>query len=116
VSGRGILRCLGIGLLAGLMGAVTLAPVAFGQDEGRKIKSKATPSYPELAKRMNVNGTVKVQVTISPAGSVKATKLVGGHPLLAEAAMDAVKKWKFEPAGEETTQVVAFNFNNNTTQ
>jgi TonB family protein len=116
VSGRKIVHGLAVGLLVALLGWVALAPAAFAQEEGRKIKNKVTPSYPELAKRMNINGTVKIQVTISPNGMVKAAKLVGGHPLLTDAAMDAVKKWKFEPAGEETTQVVAFNFNTSTQQ
>jgi outer membrane biosynthesis protein TonB len=41
---------------------------------------------------------------------VKSTKVVGGHPLLVNAAVDAVKKWRFEPAADETTGVVEFKF------
>ncbi len=93
-------------LVAAFIGVV--APNAMADD--RKAKTKVAPSYPELAKKMNVSGTVKVEVVIAPNGTVKSAKAVGGHPLLIEAALDAVKKWKFEPASEETTQTVAFDF------
>ena len=77
----------------------------------RKIKSQAMPTYPELAKRMNVGGAVKVEVVILPNGTVKSAKALGGHPLLIEPSLDAAKKTKFEPGTEETTQVIIFNFN-----
>jgi TonB family protein len=80
-------------------------------DEGkRKVKSKTSPSYPELAKRMNVTGKVKIEVVITPDGHVKSTRVVGGHPLLVQACQDAVKEWKFVAAAEETTQIVEFDF------
>ncbi len=87
---------------------------ALGQEEvNRKIKSQVAPVYPELARKMNITGIVKVQVTIAPNGTVKTVKLVGGHPLLANAAMDSVKKWRYEPAKDETTTVVEFRFDPN---
>jgi TonB family protein len=76
----------------------------------RKVKSKTAPLYPELAKRMNVGGKVKIELVISPDGHVKTTRVVGGHPLLVQVCQDAVKEWKFMPAPEETTQVVEFEF------
>ena len=76
----------------------------------RKVKNKVLPAYPELARRMNVAGKVKIEVVISPDGRVKTTRVVGGHPLLVQACQDAVKEWKFAPAPEETTQVVEFEF------
>jgi TonB family protein len=76
----------------------------------RKVKSKTAPAYPELARRMNVSGKVKIEVVITPDGHVKSTRVVGGHPLLVQACQDAVKEWKFMPAPEETTQVVEFEF------
>lgn len=100
------------GLLAALAGLAALNPVsAFAQDEARKVKSRVTPIYPELAKKMNVAGTVKVEVTIAANGAVKSTHVIGGHPLLVDAAVDAVKRWKYEPGPDETTQVVEFKFN-----
>jgi TonB family protein len=79
----------------------------------RKVKTKTAPAYPELAKRMNVSGKVKIEVVITPDGHVKSTRVVGGHPLLVQACQDAVKEWKFVPAPEETTQVVEFEFHSN---
>jgi TonB family protein len=79
----------------------------------RKVKTRIAPAYPELAKRMNVSGKVKIEVVITPDGHVKSTRVVGGHPLLVQACQDAVKEWKFIPATEETTQVVEFEFHAN---
>jgi TonB family protein len=62
---------------------------------------------------MNLSGTVKVEVVIGPNGVVKSTKVIGGHPVLVETVLDAVKKWRYEPAAEETTTTVEFHFNNN---
>ena len=82
-----------------------------GSDEGkRKIKSKTSPVYPELARRMNVSGKVKIEVIITPDGHVRSTRVLGGHPLLVQVCQDAVKEWKFFPAPEETTQIVEFDF------
>jgi TonB family protein len=80
-------------------------------DEGkRKVKSKSAPAYPELARRMNVSGKVKIEVIVTPDGRVRSTRVIGGHPLLVQTCQDAVKEWKFFPAPEETTQIVEFDF------
>lgn len=80
-------------------------------EEGkRKVKSRIVPNYPELAKRMNVTGKVKVEVVIAPDGRVRSTRVIGGHPLLVNPSVDAVKEWRFYPAAEETTQIVEFEF------
>jgi TonB family protein len=87
------------------------APAEAEQDEiARKVKTSVQPAYPELARRMNIVGVVRVQVVVAPNGSVKSVKVIGGHPVLATAAMNAVKKWRFEAASEETTGVVQFKF------
>lgn len=84
---------------------------AQAQDElARKVKTKVPPAYPELARRMNIRGTVKVLVVVSPNGTVKDSRVVGGNPILVNSAIDALKKWKFEPATEESTGVVEFRF------
>ncbi len=87
-----------------------VSPAAAGED--RKVKNQVAPQYPELAKTMHIQGTVKVEVTISPTGNVTNTKVVGGHPVLADAAVKAVEKWKFE-AGPEETRVISFDFKGN---
>ena len=53
---------------------------------------------------------MKVRVTVAANGSVKDAQLVGGHPVLASAALDAVKKWRFETRPEESTETVEFRF------
>jgi len=76
----------------------------------RRTKSRVQPVYPDLARKMNLTGTVKVEVVVAPNGSVKDAKVVGGHPVLANAALEAVKKWRFEPAAMESSGVVDFKF------
>jgi TonB family protein len=76
----------------------------------RKVKTSVQPTYPELAKKNNIQGTTRLEVTISPDGSVKSVKVLGGSPVLAQAATDAVKKWKYEPAPSETSAVLSFDF------
>ena len=80
------------------------------EEIARKVKTSVQPAYPELARRMNIVGVVRVQVVVAANGSVKSAKGVGGHPLLVNAAVDAVKKWRFEAASEETTGIVQFKF------
>lgn len=76
----------------------------------RRAKSKVQPVYPELAKKMQISGTVKIEVVVSSNGTVKEARVVGGHPVLATAALDAAKKWRFDPAASESTGVIDFKF------
>jgi TonB family protein len=114
VSWQGLNRSAVVGLL--LIGGwvATSGYPAWGQTEiNRKAKSRVTPTYPELAKRMNISGAVKVLITVLPNGTVKEAKLMGGHPVLANAALDAVRKWRFEAGPEESTGIVEFRFDPN---
>jgi TonB family protein len=79
-------------------------------DAARKVISRITPGYPELAKRMHLQGSVKVEAVVRPNGVVKSTRVLGGHPVLANAATDAVNKWRFEPGPSETTEVIELTF------
>ena len=103
-------------LLAVLTLAVTAGPIHVGaqqtqnDDIVRLAKSKVQPLYPELARKMNIAGTVKIEVVVAPNGSVKYARVVGGHPVLAGAALDAAKKWRFEPASAESSGVIDFKF------
>jgi TonB family protein len=95
-----------------LSGSVGFAQSGSTDESKRKIKSKTVPVYPDLARRMNVQGKVKIEVIIAPDGHVKSSRVVGGHPLLVQPCQDAVKDWKFQPGPEETTQVIEFDFHN----
>ena len=103
---------LGGAMLVALATIVLFPPQAFGQEEAvsRKIKTRVAPLYPEIAKRMAITGKVRLAVVISANGSIKDAKVIGGHPILVNAAMDAVKKWKYEPASSETSGTVEITF------
>jgi TonB family protein len=77
----------------------------------RKVKSLAKPQYPELAKKLNLTGVVKIEVTIGADGKVKRTRLVGGHPVFAAEAERAAMESEFEPGPKETTEIIEFKFN-----
>jgi len=76
----------------------------------RRAKSRVDPEYPLLAKKMNLVGTVKIEVVVAPNGTVKDARIVGGHPVLANAALVAAKKWRFEPAPGESSGIIEFKF------
>jgi len=84
----------------------------YGPDpqESRRVKISVPPEYPELARRLNLRGTARVQIRISPNGTVTDAKEVGGNPVLLDALVRAVKKWKYEPADKESTVEVKFDF------
>ncbi|MBV9074183.1 MAG: energy transducer TonB [Acidobacteria bacterium] len=98
----------GLAILSVVLG---LAFVLHADDSSRKIKVRVNPQYPELARRMNVSGAVKLELVVAANGQVKSVRPLGGHPLLIDAAQSAVKQWKYEP-GPEATEVVEIRFNN----
>lgn len=76
---------------------------------------KVQPEYPALAKAAKASGTVQVQVTVDETGQVIAANVIGGHPLLRNAALEAAKQWQFKPtqlSGKpvQTQGVITFNF------
>ena len=78
--------------------------------EERKVVSRIASFYPEIAKRMQIGGVVKLEVVVRGDGRVKSTKVLGGSPVLIQAATTAVEKWKFEVAPQDTTEVVQVVF------
>jgi len=101
---------LAVGTVAILWGTSAFAQSGSTDESKRKVKTKTAPVYPDLARRMNVTGKVKLEVVIAPDGHVKSTRVIGGHPLLVQPCQDAMKEWKFVAAPEETTQIVEFDF------
>jgi TonB family protein len=95
-------------LLAAILGVV-MCQASAGAEPDRKVVKRVKPAYPELARQMNVSGTVKIEVVIAANGTVKSMKALGGHPLLIQSASEALKKWRFAP-GLETTTIVEFQF------
>ena len=83
---------------------------AGAQATQRKLKSRVEPVYPELARKNNISGTARVELLVAADGRVKDVKVLGGNPVLVQAVVAAVTKWKYEPATEESTIVVKFDF------
>jgi len=95
--------------------AIAVSSVAPAQDSGtsphpRKVVRMVTPVYPDLARRLNMFGAVKVWATVAPNGSVKSIEPIGGHPVLIRAAQDAVENWKYAPAPAETRELIELHF------
>ena len=110
MSQRTATALLAVLTLAMVVGPVQGSAQTQSEEIVRRAKSKVEPIYPDLARRMNISGTVKIEVVVAPNGTVKNARVVGGHPVLANAALDAAKKWRFEPAAAETTGVIDFKF------
>ena len=82
---------------------------SWGQ-ESRKLIKKVDPVYPDLARKMHMTGTVKVEISIATDGNVHEVKLLGGNPVLAAAVEDAVKQWKYASGTAETKKALEFKF------
>lgn len=76
----------------------------------RKVVSRVQPLYPELARRMQIQGIVKVEATVAANGKVKFTKVIGGSPVLTTAAVDAIERWKWVASPEETRELIELTF------
>lgn len=76
----------------------------------RRVVTKVTPQYPGVARTMRIEGSVKVEVVVAPNGTVKSVEVKGGHPMLAQSALDAVRQWKWEPAPHDTHEAVEMKF------
>lgn len=101
-------RSWGFALSVAALFVVFTALTASAAD--RPVLHSVRATYPEMARRMHVSGTVKLGVHISPDGSVKKVDVIGGHPLLAQAAVESVKHWKYQPGSDET-RTVSVDFN-----
>jgi len=72
----------------------------------RKIIYRAEAPYPWDLKRYSIGGVVKLEVSVSSKGTVERVSILGGNPVLADAASGAVKKWKYAPADSATLEYV----------
>ena len=79
-------------------------------DSHRKMTAKIVPIYPPLAHDMKIGGTVRIEAVVAPNGNVKSASILGGHPILAQSALDAVRRSKWESAPRETKELVILNF------
>ena len=96
-------------LLSYSFGPAGIAQTQSSDTTARKLIQKVEPHYPEIARRMNLSGTVKVVALVAPDGKVKKVQPVGGSPVLVQAAEAAVSQWKFAP-GAESNETIELHF------
>jgi periplasmic protein TonB len=116
------------GVLGGVIGGMgTVAPPkpkqsgplrVGGNVQAAKIINRVQPVYPPLARQTRISGTVRLHAIISKDGTIQQLEVVSGHPLLQQAALDAVRQWRYQPTllnGEpvevDTTIDVIFSLN-----
>jgi protein TonB len=94
------------GVLGGIIGGAGLPPPpkegpkrirVGGQVQTALLVNKVQPVYPALAKQARIQGTVRLQAVIAKDGSVIELQVLSGHPLLVQAALDAVRQWHYRP-------------------
>jgi protein TonB len=80
------------------------------------LLQKTIPQYPAIAKAARIQGTVVLQATISKSGTIQNLKVISGPPMLQQAALEAVRSWRYrpyllngDPVEVETTVNVVFN-------
>jgi TonB family protein len=83
------------------------------QSTARKLKVSVPPEYPELARKMNIQGVARVLLTVASDGRVVGVKELGGNPVLVASLVQAVHKWKYESADRESEIEVRFEFTQN---
>ncbi len=86
-------------------------PTTKAQDASRKVVTKVEPEYPSILKERHIGGVVKLQALVRADGVVKDVVLLGGNPSLGDAAIKAVKQWRYAPSARETTEEVTVHFN-----
>ncbi len=99
-----------VGVVLVLITTFAAAQNAAAPTSERKVSSRISPAYPELARKMRLQGVVKIEAIVKPNGTVKSTRVLGGNPVLVDAATEAVSKWKFEAGPAETTEILQLTF------
>jgi periplasmic protein TonB len=95
------------GVLGGVIGGMGTAPPppkpksgplrVGGNVQAAKIINRVQPVYPPLARQTRISGTVRLHAIISKDGTIQQLEVVSGHPLLQQAALDAVRQWRYQP-------------------
>jgi TonB family protein len=85
-------------------------PSSLAQKSDRKVVVTVKPEYPELLRRAQVGGVVRLKATVLANGAVGNVEVLGGNPILAERAVTAVKNWKYAPAPAQTVEDISLTF------
>jgi TonB family protein len=94
-----------------MIGTPGVSPADAQTAKERKLITRIAPEYPETLKRDFIGGFVHIRAAVAPNGTVESTQLLGGNPILGEAAMKAVKQWKYSPADSRQELEVWVEFN-----
>lgn len=96
----------------GMVGTAFAGDAAPGQNNyaGRKVLTRVEPEYPSDLRVVGIGGYVHLTVTVNPSGAVVSSQIIGGNPILAQAAVKAVSRWKFSPAATSTSAEIWFHF------
>lgn len=80
-----------------------------GRVQAARLTKQVVPAYPALAKTARISGTVRLQGIIGKDGAIKNLQLLRGHPLLVQAALEAVRQWVYKPTllNGEAVEVIA---------
>jgi TonB family protein len=76
----------------------------------RKVITRVEPKYPATLERLYIGGVVKLEVVVAANGSVESAALIGGNPILGQAAIAAVKQWKYAAGPAKTTVTERLEF------
>jgi TonB family protein len=68
-----------------------------GEVQQGKLVTSVPPVYPPLARQARIQGTVRLQIVVARDGTVQEVNVLSGHPLLVQAAIDAVRQWRYQP-------------------
>jgi TonB family protein len=96
-------------LFAGVLTVPLIAQTEDGVAE-RKVVTRVEPKYPPTLERLYIGGVVRLQVEISANGNVENAQVIGGNPILGQAAIAAVKQWKYAPGSHKTKQTERLEF------
>jgi len=99
-----------VGATVTLDGVKPLAVYRSENDGARRLIARVEPVYPVILRSNHIGGTVRLKVTIAPNGTVEDAELLGGNPILGEAAMAAVKQWLYTPSRSSTITEVSVPF------
>ena len=88
----------------------TLTIVRGGNGAQRRLITRVEPEYPDALKRLNIGGTVRLQLTIGPKGNVETVLVLGGNPILGESAVAAVKQWVYTASRSRTIEELSIPF------
>jgi TonB family protein len=88
----------------------TLTIVRGGNGAQRRLITRVEPEYPDALKRLNIGGTVRLQLTIGPKGNVEAVEVLGGNPILGESAAAAARQWVYSASHSRTIEELIIPF------